>query len=180
MPRILLTSLKVASFARDTLGMPYTTSLNMVIIVNGVGLPARILPGWIADRYLGVLNVLIICVLCNIIVLWSWLAVDSIQAYYVWTVCYGLVGAAFQSLFTPAVAAYSPDITKTGTRLGMAFCTIGGAALVGGPISGALLIAADGDYKIPIAWASASTVAGWIMITAARSLKFGWKVSVRC
>jgi MFS family permease len=160
--------------------MPYTTSLNLVIILNGVGLPARILPGYLSDRFIGVLNILILCLVGNIIVLWSWLAVKTIPAYYVWTIMYGLVGAAFQSLFATTIAAYSPDINKTGTRLGMAFAVIGGSALVGGPISGALLIAADGNYTIPIVWASASTVVGTVLCATARCMKFGWKLWIKC
>jgi MFS family permease len=160
--------------------MPYTASLNLVIILNGVGVPARILPGFIADQFIGVLNVFILCVLANVIILWSWLAVESIPAYYVWTVLYGLTAAAFQSLFATTIAAYSADITKTGTRLGMAFTAIGMSALVGGPISGALLLAADGDYMVPIAWASASSVIGTLLSIIARCAKFGWGVWVRC
>ena len=171
---------QIASFARDRLAMPYTTSLNLVIILNGVGVPARVLPGFIADRFIGVLNVFIICLVVNIIVLWSWLAVDSISAYYVWTVFYGIWGAAFPSLFPTTIAAYSSDIMKTGTRLGMAFTVIGMSALVGGPISGALLLAADGDYTVPIAWASASTVVGTVLCATARCLKYGWKVKIKC
>lgn len=160
--------------------MPYTTSLNMVMILNGVGLPARILPGYIADRYIGVLNVLIISLVGNIIILFCWLSVKSISAYYVWTVWYGLFAAAFPSLFPTTIAAYSSDITKTGTRLGMAFSVIGLSALVGGPISGALLHVGKGNYTVPILWASASTVAGTMLCITARCLKFGWTVMIRC
>ncbi|KAF2031738.1 MFS general substrate transporter [Setomelanomma holmii] len=180
MPPVYCVFYYIASFARDILAMPYTTSLNLVIILNGVGIPARVLPGYIADRFIGVLNVLIICLLGNIIILWSWLAVSSIPAYYAWTVLYGLFGASFQSLFPTTIAAYSTDITKTGTRLGMAFTVIGFSALVGGPISGALLAAADGNYTVPIAWASSSTVVGTVLCFAARCWKFGWKVWIRC
>lgn len=160
--------------------MAYTTSLNLVIILNGVGFPARVMCGYIADRYLGVLNVLAIALIGNIIILFSWLSVRSIPTYYVWTVCYGLFAAAFQSLFPTTVAAYSSDITKTGTRLGMGFGVIGFSALVGGPISGALLQAGHGDYTVPIVWAGASTVAGTALCVSARCLKFGWKVWIRC
>jgi MFS family permease len=160
--------------------MPYTTSLNLVIIVNGVGLPARILPGYIADRYIGVLNVLILCLILNIVVLWSWLAIKTIPAYYAWTVLYAIASGSFQSLFATTVAAYSSDITKTGTRLGMAFAVIGLSALVGGPISGALLVAANGNYTVPIAWASASTVMGTILCATARCMKYGWKIWQKC
>jgi MFS family permease len=160
--------------------MPYTESLNMVIIVNGVGLPARILPGYLADRFTGVLNILILCLIGNIIVLWSWLAVNSIPAFYVWTVVYGIFCATFQLLFATTVGAYSTDITKTGTRLGMAFAVIGFSALVGGPISGALLVAANGNYTVPIVWASTSTVVGTVLCVTARCMKFGWKVWIKC
>jgi MFS family permease len=171
---------QIASFARDTLSIPYTTSLNLVIILNGVGLPARILPGYIADRFIGVLNVLIIALIANIVLLWSWLAIKTIPAFYAWTVLYGLSAAAFQSLFATTIAGYSTDISKTGTRLGMACAAWGLSALVGGPISGALLEAAGGDYTIPIVWASASTVVGAILCTVARCLRFGWKVWIKC
>ncbi|KAH7072702.1 major facilitator superfamily domain-containing protein [Paraphoma chrysanthemicola] len=180
MPPVYCVFYYIASFARDTLDMPYTTSLNLVIILNGVGIPSRVLPGYIADRFIGVLNVLVLCLIGNIIILWSWLAVNSIPAYYAWTVLYGLFGAAFQSLFPTTIAAYSTDITKTGTRLGMAFTVIGFSALVGGPISGALLQAADGDYTVPIAWASSSTVVGTALCVTARCVKFGWKIWIRC
>ncbi|KAF1942665.1 MFS general substrate transporter [Clathrospora elynae] len=180
MPPIYCVFYYIASYARDTLSMPYTASLNLVIILNGVGLPARILPGFLADRYLGVLNTLTICLFFNILILFTWLSVSSIPRYYAWTVVYGMFAAAFQSLFPTTIAAYSPDIAKTGTRLGMAFGVIGLSALVGGPIAGALLKASGGDYRVPICWAGASTVVGTGLCVSARCLKFGWKVWVRC
>lgn len=160
--------------------MAYTTSLNLVILLNGIGIPARILPGIIADRYLGPLNTFLICCGINCITLWCWLSVSSIPSYYVFITVYGLFCAAFQSLFPTTIAAISPDITKTGTRLGMAFGAIGFSALVGGPLSGALLNANGGNYTAPICWASASTCAGWAFILSARCVKHGWRVMVKC
>lgn len=159
--------------------MPYTTSLNMVIILNGVGIPARVLPGFIADRYIGVLNTFAICLVLNIIILLCWLSISSIPSYYVFTVFYGLFGASFQSLFPTTIAALSNDITKTGTRLGMAFTVIAFSALVGGPIAGALL-RASGGYVVPICWSSASTVVGTGLCVGARVWKHGWGCRTRC
>lgn len=169
----------IASFARDELGMSYTDSLNLVMILNGVGLPARILPGYLADNHLGVLNTFIICLFANIVMLWSWLAIDSIPAYYAFTVLYGMFAAAYQSLFPTTIAAYSHDITKTGTRLGMAFAVLGTSALAGGPLSGALL-QAGGSYVAPICWAGASSIVGTGLAISARVLKHGWSIKKRC
>jgi MFS family permease len=170
----------IASFARDELGMPYTTSLNLVIIVNGVGIPARVLPGFIADHYLGVLNTFIICVFINIIIFFSWLGVNSIPSYYAFAVLYGIFGASFQSLFPTTIAVLSNDITKTGTRLGMAFLTISFAALAGGPLRGAFLLAAGDRFYAPIVWAGTTTGVGLGLVVSARCCKHGWRFKVRC
>lgn len=159
--------------------MSYTNSLNLVIIVNGIGIPARILPGYIADQYIGVLNTMAICVSLNVVMLWAWLGIKSISSFYVFTVLYGLVSASFQSLFPTTIAALSSDIMKTGTRLGMAFTVIAFSALLGGPIAGALL-KTSGGYTTPICWASASTVVGTCCVVSARCIKHGWRLKVRC
>jgi MFS family permease len=159
--------------------MPYTQSLNLVILVNGVGFPARILPGFLADRYLGALNTYCLCVLLTAIIYWSWLGVSSIPSYYVFVVLYGMFSAAFQSLFPTTIAALSNDITKTGTRLGMAFSVLGISALVAGPMSGAMVGTSDG-YTAPISWAGASTCAGLAMCVWARCCKHGWTFAVKC
>ncbi|KAH7359784.1 major facilitator superfamily domain-containing protein [Pyrenochaeta sp. MPI-SDFR-AT-0127] len=173
MPPVYFVFYYVASFARDELGMRYTASLDLVIILNGIGLPARVIPGYIADRYIGVLNTFSLCVLANVVVLWCWLAVESISAYYAYIVIYGISAAAFQSLFSTTVAAYCPDLSKIGTRLGMAFTGMGIATLIGGPISGALL-KASGSYVVPICWNSALMATGTGLIIVARVWKYGF------
>ncbi|KAF2113085.1 major facilitator superfamily domain-containing protein [Lophiotrema nucula] len=179
MPAVYFVFYYIASFARDELGMSYTDSLNLVIIVNGIGIPARVLPGFIADRYFGVLNTIIFCLFLNIIILWAWLGIHDIPGFYAFTAIYGLASASFQSLFPTTIAVLSNDITKTGTRLGMAFSAIAGSALVGGPIAGALL-KAGGNYTAPICWASAGAVVGTVMVICARGVKYGWTVKTRC
>lgn len=113
-------------------GLAYTDSLNLVIILNGVGIPARILPGLIAGRYTGVLNIFIPILFANVALLFAWLGVENIAGFYAFTVVYGIVAAGFQSLFPTAVGSLSTDLSKAGTRLGMAFSTISFSALVGG------------------------------------------------
>lgn len=160
--------------------MPYSTSVNLVIILNGVGLPARILPGFIADRFTGVLNLFVPILFVNCIMLFCWLAVHTSGQFYAWTVLYGIAAGAFQSLFPTAITSLGDDITKTGTRIGMAFSTIAFAALVGGPIGGAIVSHNHDEYWGATVWAACTTVLGMSLIAAARVKKFGWTTKVKC
>ena len=160
--------------------MSYTDSLNLVIIINGVGIPARVLPGYIADKYTGVLNIFIPIIIANAILIFSWLAVSNLAGFYAFTVIYGMVAAGFQSLFPTAVGSLSTDLSKAGTRLGMAFSTISFSALVGGPIGGAILQADNRDYQGPIIWAGVSTVCGTVLIIGARVSRKGWDLKIKC
>ena len=158
--------------------MPYTESLNLVIILNGVGLPFRILPGYIGDRFIGPLNTFSFFTFFATIILFCWLGVSSISTYYVFIAFYGMFAAAFQSLFTTAIMALSNDISKTGTRMGMAMTVIGFSALVGGPLSGAILKASD--YTATVCWAGVRSLVGWGLCTSAGIWKSGWVVWKKC
>jgi len=170
----------IASFARDTISLPYTSSINLVIILNGVGVPFRILPGYIADRYTGVLNIFIMILCLNIVLLFAWLGVHSLPAFYAWTVLYGCSAAGWQSLFPTVIGSLGNDLGKAGTRLGMAFSTISFAALVGGPIGGALVQADHRVYTGAIVWAACSTVVGTGFVVSARVTKHGWVWRKKC
>lgn len=169
----------IGSFARHTIGMSYTDSLNLVIILNGAGFPARILPGLAADRW-GALNVFIPLLICNIILLYSWIAVKELTGFYVFTVIFGMAGASFQSMFPVAITSLNTDITKTGTRLGMAFSVISFAALFGGPIGGALLTTDDGGYLPSQLYAATAMLFGCCMCFGARTYKFGLFYRGKC
>ena len=112
--------------------------------------------------------------------LFAWTAVRDIAGFYTWTVGYGLVAAAFQSLFPAAIASLSTDLSKTGTRLGMAFSVISFAALVAGPIGGGFLQADRGRYLFAQIWAAVSTVVGTLLVLSTRVAKEGWKLRVKC
>lgn len=178
-PPFYFTFYYIASFAKDELLMPYSDSLNLVILVNGCGVPTRIFIGIVADRYLGVMNTVALSLILDAIILFSWLAVSSIPSVYTFTVLYGLATGAFQALLPTSVAALSNDITKTGTRLGMAFLAIGFSALVAGPIAG-LLVKGKGGYTAAICWAGASTAVGTGFGIAARGMKYGWGWRTKC
>lgn len=101
----------LGTFARDRLGVPdidtHTQDLNLIL--NGVGIIGRTVPTIIGDCWTSRLNILIPISLSSAIVILSWTAVTSVAGLYAFTVVYGLVGRAAQSLF-PATATTNPGL----------------------------------------------------------------------
>jgi len=176
---ILTRNVQVASYATEVIGMPYKEAASLVIIINGVGFPARIIPPFFADRY-GPLNVLLPSLFGISIITYCWLAVHNAAGYYAFTVLYGMVSAAFQCLIPTTVASLTPDLSMVGTRLGMAFATVSFAALTGPPIGGALQSADGGSFVAPQIWAATSALLCACLVLSARVRKGGWSCKSWC
>ncbi|KAK5108545.1 hypothetical protein LTR62_008202 [Meristemomyces frigidus] len=169
----------VASFGVQKLGMSYEASTSLVIIINGIGIPSRIIPPYFADK-VGQLNLLVPAMACLTAVSFSWLAVTTIPGLYAFTIFYGLVAASFQCLFPSTVASLTPRLDMLGTRIGMAgsFCSF--AALTGPPIGGAIQARMGGKYEGSLVFAATSTLLCVGCILASRWCKVGWQVRVKC
>ncbi|KAL2015438.1 hypothetical protein VTK56DRAFT_5493 [Thermocarpiscus australiensis] len=160
----------VSSFSRDIIGMSYTDSLNLLLVVNAAGIPGRLILNKIGDR-MGPLNVMVpvtastgICMVC-------WMAVRSTAGMYVWTCFYGLFGGGIQSLFPAALSSLTTDLSKAGVRIGMTFTIVSFATLAGPPIAGAIITASGGRYYGAQAFAAATLLLGMGFMTAARTVK---------
>ncbi|KAL1586262.1 hypothetical protein WHR41_05500 [Cladosporium halotolerans] len=169
----------IASYGIENAGLPYSASTTLVIIINGVGIPARIIPPFFADKF-GPLNTVVPVLFCVAIVSYTWLAVDSTTGFYIFTVFYGMINASFQCLIPTAVASLTPNLNVVGTRLGMAFATISFAALTGPPIGGVLQSANNGSFVAPQVWASTSALLCAFLVLGARFKKGGWDLKARC
>lgn len=163
---------QIASFATDMLGLNYQMASIMVIIVNGVGVPFRVLVPMASDR-VGPLNVLVPVVFAWSLVAFFWPAVGSVGGYYAWTLCYGALSAAFQCLTPTTVASITPQLDKVGTRMGMAFGIISFASMTGPPVGGALLAADHGQYTAAQVWAAVAMLVGSFSCLGARYAKAG-------
>jgi MFS family permease len=179
MSSLYFTNWYIASYGRDMLDLSYSNSIILLIILNGVGIPARVLAGHVADRYLGALNTLIPVLLYVNVLAFCWMGVTSQTSLYVFVSFYGLGLAAFQSLIPTTVARMTKDISKVGTRMGMVFTFLSFASLVGPPIGGALLAADSGVYLYAQAWSGASAAVGTALVLASRVYAFGW-AKVKC
>lgn len=54
---------QVAPFAEDIIGVSASNSMNLLLVMNAVGVPGRLVPVIVADRWLGPVNTLIVFVL---------------------------------------------------------------------------------------------------------------------
>ncbi|KAK1969552.1 major facilitator superfamily transporter [Colletotrichum sublineola] len=160
----------LASYTRDIIGLNYNSSLNLLLVLNGVGVPGRLLPGYIADR-IGSINTLIPMSLVSGLLMYCWVAVSSTAGLYAWTPFYGLAASGIQSLFPAALSQLTSDPRKQGTRMGMTFTIVSFAVLTGPPIAGAIISAEDGKYIGAQVYAGTCLLAGMCCWVAARMVK---------
>ncbi|BCS25020.1 uncharacterized protein APUU_41464S [Aspergillus puulaauensis] len=167
----------LGNFARDRLGVEST--LEFILILNGVGIVGRVVPSLIGDQVTGKLNILIPISLASAIVIYAWIAVTDPSGLYAFTVVYGLVGGAAQSLFPATATTMTPDVRRTGTRLGMILSIVGFATLTGPTIEGELISRMGGSYTGAQAFAGSSILLGCFFAVAPRVAKSGWKLKVK-
>ncbi|CAJ2508971.1 Uu.00g139970.m01.CDS01 [Anthostomella pinea] len=169
----------IASFGTEILNLPYSTASILVIILNGAGLPFRVLPPLVADR-VGPINVLLPVALIWVVVAWCWLAVRSVPGYYVFTVFYGIVSGGFQCLIPTTVASITMHLDTVGTRLGMAFGIVSFAALTGPPLGGAIQADSGGSFTGSQVWASVATTVAFGLFVAVRLYRGGLDIKAIC
>ena len=122
------------SFARDVIGLSYASSLDLLLVVNGVGTFGRLIPNYLADRF-GAINMLVLAALMAGTTALSWTAVDSTAGIYAWAACYGTAAGGIQSLFPAGLTSLTTDLRKAGVRMGMVFTIVSFATLAGPPIA---------------------------------------------
>lgn len=78
----------ISSFGRDIIKLDRSTSLNVLLVLNAVGVPARILCNLTADK-LGPVNTLIPAVFATAVLMLCWIAIHSLGGLYAFCVIYG-------------------------------------------------------------------------------------------
>jgi predicted MFS family arabinose efflux permease len=169
----------ISSFAINVLHQPYETSINILLILNGVGILGRLVPSYFADKHTGPFNLLIPFCAVSSLALFLWPLVRSGAALYAWATIYGFFVAGFQGMFPAVLTSLTKDMSKVGTRNGMGFAVMGVASLVGPPIAGALVQSHDGSYVSAQVFGGVVVLAGTGVLVMARVAITGWKVGVR-
>ena len=154
--------------------MSTASSLNQLLVLNGIGIPGRILPAILSDRILGPLNTYIPLCVASGLLLFCWIAIKSATSLYFWVIVYGLVGAGVQGMFPSALASLTTDLSKMGVRVGMILSILAFACLTGSPLTGALIERGNGSYLYAQIFGGTSLLTGAMIIVAARIAGTGY------
>ncbi|KAF2820407.1 MFS general substrate transporter [Ophiobolus disseminans] len=114
-------------------------SFTILILLNAAGIPGRLAPALLADRYIGTINTYIINLFLTSITLLCWPRVATTAGMYPWAIAYGFGAGGVSSLLQAGIASLNQEHHKTGVKIGMAFTIVGFASLVGGPVGGELI-----------------------------------------
>ncbi|KAF2132479.1 putative monocarboxylate permease, partial [Dothidotthia symphoricarpi CBS 119687] len=157
----------INTYATSTVGLSPEEAVNLLVVINAVGIPVRPLLGLIADRYFGALPTLIVSTTFLAIMLFAWIPIRSVSSLYVFSVFYGLATGATQGMFVGGLASLTTDSSKLGVRFGMVCSILAFASLAGPPTAGALIQSDNGGFLKAQIWAGTVTISAALFICAA-------------
>ncbi|KAF2871143.1 major facilitator superfamily domain-containing protein [Massariosphaeria phaeospora] len=165
----------IGTYAIEVVGVSYGTSVNLLLLMNGVGVVGRLVPAYVADRWCGPFNTVVPSGFAAGVLLYAWTGVRTLGGLYAFSVVYGICIAGFMGMFPVALTSLTKDLQKVGVRNGMGFGIIGLGSLIGPPIAGALIQRnghGDGDagtrYVSAQVWGASMVIAGSAVLLAAR------------
>ncbi|KAH9875833.1 hypothetical protein IAQ61_003298 [Plenodomus lingam] len=150
------------------IGISESSSLTLLIILNAVGIPGRIIPAFLADAYFGAFNVLIPFVGAGATMLYAWAGIHEPGAYYAFVTLYGICANAVQTLFPSTLSLLTTDLSKMASRVGMVFAVGSIACLTGPPLAGRLIDIGNGSYLYAQVFGGSSMAVGCMFLGAAR------------
>ncbi|KAI9814286.1 MAG: hypothetical protein M1832_005926 [Thelocarpon impressellum] len=169
----------VGSFGRDMIRLDQKDSISLLLIMNGVGVFGRLIPGYLANRCFGPLNCLIPVVMGAGLLMFCWIAVHERVGLIIFAVVYGFFGAGIQGLFTATIPSLTKDMRMAGVRMGMVLTMVSFACLTGAPIAGALLQRRNGSYLYAQIFAGSILTIGCLTLAGARIAETGPKFRQR-
>lgn len=153
------------------IGISDSEALTLLMVLNAVGVPGRLIPAWVADRWFGSFNTMLPFVAGCSILLFSWMLVGSAGGFYAWVAIYGICANAVQTLFPSATAALVTNPAQTGQRIGMIFSVGSLACLTGPPLAGVLIAVDDGGYEYMQIYGGAAVMLGLVFLCISRCIQ---------
>ncbi|KAJ5413924.1 monocarboxylate permease [Penicillium cosmopolitanum] len=106
------------------------------------------------------------------LMMFCWTAVHSTPGLYVLAVLYGTFSKGVQGLWPSTLSSLTPDLSRTGVRIGMGFTIVRFACLTGPPLDGALIAKFNGYIGAQI-WGGLTFLLGAVVLVTAQVLKTG-------
>ena len=169
----------VGEYARSVIKVSQGDSINLLILMNGMGVIGRLIPPFFSDKYTGPVNIMIPFVLLSAISLYCWAAIFTQDGLFAFAAVYGIFSSGVNSLFPTALSSLTTDMTKMGVRMGMIYTVISFATLTSTPFAGSLISTNGGNYLGMQMFSASLLMIGAIMLAAARISKTGWKLKAR-
>jgi hypothetical protein len=113
------------------------------------------------------------------VVLFTWIAVDTVTGVWIWAVAYGILAAGMQGLFPAVLTSLTADPTKAGVRAGMGFGVAGVAGFTGPPLAGALMEKGNGFYLYAQIFTGSSMLVATMALAICRWTQVGFKLKAK-
>ncbi|KAL5340201.1 major facilitator superfamily domain-containing protein [Aspergillus crustosus] len=130
-------------------GMDATLASYLIAIVNGASTFGRIIPGILADKF-GRLNVFGIGGIATGIIICCMNLAESNASLIIFSVVFGFWSGTIVSGGSAALTLCPRSPQEVGTYLGMGVGLVGAAALIGPPVSGALVDRYEGFLELAL------------------------------
>lgn len=154
----------ITIFATDIVHMSSSQSFYLIMALNGIGIPGRILPAYLVTVAPSVLHIFVPTILASGLSLYLWAFVKSPSGLLIWTLVYGFCANAVQALALGGLGSLTVDKRKMGTRTGMVLSIVSFASLTGPPIASALIDARAGDFLYAQIFGGTTMVCGALVL----------------
>jgi MFS family permease len=139
----------------------------LLAIINGASFFGRVLPGIFSDK-LGRLNTLVVAGVTTAILAFCWPLAKTNASIIVFSVFFGFASGAILSSATVALTICA-EPANLGTYMGVGMAVASGSALLGPPVSGAMIDQFGGYYEVSY-FAGAMTIFGAFLAIAVKYL----------
>ncbi|KAJ5988588.1 hypothetical protein N7481_003798 [Penicillium waksmanii] len=155
---------QISQYAKDFLHFNSKQTFNIVILVNAVGIPARITTSLLADRYRIVKEIFMCGVALAAVIFYSWSRVETPGSLYALCTAFGLVIGTLQTLFLAVSSSFAKDDHTRGVRIGV-LCTVSSfSTLTGPPLGGAIIHLSHEQYTPAAMWAGTSSLVAFLVL----------------
>ena len=149
----------------------------LLVITNTGSLFGRVIPNYLADKYMGPMNIHISFSLAAATLAFCWIAIKNTVGIVMFSVLYGFFSGSFVALGAPIVFSLTKDPSTIGTRVGMLTGMCGVGLLIGNPIAGAILD--RGSWVGLQAFAGSLVIAAATIIACARIARYGSRLCIK-